>query len=156
MTMTRRAIETTVGLFLLIGVAAIIWLALKVGNWSPATTQDYEVTARFDNIGGLTVKAPVTLAGVTIGRVTSIGIDADNYSARITLQIDQVYDNLPTDTSAAILTSGLLGAQYVGLDPGAEETYLEDGGRIEITQSAVVLENLIGQILIRTAEEKGR
>ena len=154
--MTRKAIETTVGLFLLIGVAAMIWLALKVGNWSPATTHDYEVTAHFDNIGGLTVKAPVTLAGVTIGRVASIGIDADDYSARITLQIDQAHDNLPTDTSAAILTSGLLGAQYVGLDPGAEETYLEDGGRIEITQSAVVLEHLIGQILIRTAEEEDR
>ncbi len=154
--MTRKAIETTVGLFLLIGVAAMIWLALKVGNWSPTTTHDYEVTAHFDNIGGLTMKAPVTLAGVTIGRVASIGIDADNYSARITLQIDQAHDNLPTDTSAAILTSGLLGAQYVGLDPGAEETYLKDGGRIEITQSAVVLEHLIGQILIRTAEEKDR
>ena len=134
----------------------MIWLALKVGNWSPTTTHDYEVTARFDNIGGLTVKAPVTLAGVTIGRVASIGIDADDYSARITLQIDQAHDNLPTDTSAAILTSGLLGAQYVGLDPGAEETYLEDGDRIEITQSAVVLEHLIGQILIRTAEEEDR
>ena len=152
--MTRKAMETTVGLFLLIGVAAMIWLALKVGNWSLATTHDYEVTARFDNIGGLTVKAPVTLAGVTIGRVASIGIDADDYSARITLQIDQTHDKLPTDTSAAILTSGLLGAQYVGLDPGAEETYLEDGDQIEITQSAVVLEHLIGQILIRTAEEK--
>ena len=154
--MTRKAIETTVGLFLLIGVAAIIWLALKVGNWSPATTHDYEVIARFDNIGGLAVKAPVTMAGVTIGRVASIGIDADDYSARITLQIDQAHDNLPTDTSAAILTSGLLGAQYVGLDPGAEETYLKDGDRIEITQSAVVLEHLIGQILIRTAEEEDR
>ena len=154
--MTRKAIETTVGLFLLIGVAAMIWLALKVGDWSPTTTHDYEVTARFDNIGGLTIKAPVTLAGVTIGRVASIGIDADDYSARITLQIDQAHDNLPTDTSAAILTSGLLGAQYVGLDPGAEETYLKDGDRIEITQSAVVLEHLIGQILIRTAEEEDR
>ena len=117
--MTRKAIETTVGLFLVIGVAAIIWLALKVGNWSPTTAHNYEVTARFDNIGGLTVKAPVTLAGVTIGRVSSIGIDSDDYSARITLQIDQAHDNLPTDTSAAILTSGLLGAQYIGLDPGA-------------------------------------
>ena len=154
--MTRKAIETTVGLFLLIGVAAMIWLALKVGNWSPTTTHDYEVTARFDNIGGLTMKAPVTLAGVTIGRVASIGIDADDYSARITLQIDQAHDNLPTDTSAAILTSGLLGAQYVGLDPGAEDTYLKDGDRIEITQSAEVLEHLIGQILIRTAEEEDR
>ena len=154
--MTRKAIETTVGLFLLTGVAAMIWLALKVGNWSPTTTHDYEVTAHFDNIGGLTMKAPVTLAGVTIGRVASIGIDADDYSARITLQIDQAHGNLPTDTSAAILTSGLLGAQYVGLDPGAEETYLKDGDRIEITQSAVVLEHLIGQILIRTAEEEDR
>ena len=154
--MTRKAIETTVGLFLLIGVAAMIWLAVKVGNWSPPTTDGYEVTARFDNIGGLTVRAPVTLAGVTIGRVASIGIDADDYSAHIILQIDQAHNNLPTDTSAAILTSGLLGAQYVGLDPGAEETYLKDGDQIEITQSAVVLEHLIGQILIRTAEEENR
>ena len=154
--MTRKAIETTVGLFLLFGLAAMIWLALSVGNWSPATTYDYEVTARFDNIGGLTVKAPVTLAGVTIGRVASIGIDDEDYSAHVTLQIDHAHNNLPTDTSAAILTSGLLGAQYVGLDPGADETYLENGGQIEITQSAVVLEHLIGQILIRTAEEEDR
>jgi phospholipid/cholesterol/gamma-HCH transport system substrate-binding protein len=154
--MTRKTVETTVGLFLLVGMAAMFWLALKVGNWSPTTSPHYEVTARFDNIGGLTVKAPVTLAGVTIGKVTSIGIDPNDYSARVTLQIDQVHDSLPADTLAAILTSGLLGAQYVGLDPGAEETYLGNGDQIEITQSAVVLEHLIGQILIRTAEEENR
>ena len=119
----------------------------KVGNWSPTTSHDYEVTVRFDNIGGLTVKAPVHLAGVTIGRVASIGIDSDDYNARVTFQIDQTHDNLPTDTSAAILTSCLLSLQYVALDPGAEETYLEDGDQIEITQFAVVLEHLIGEIL---------
>jgi phospholipid/cholesterol/gamma-HCH transport system substrate-binding protein len=114
------------------------------------------LTAHFYNIGGLTVKAPVTLAGVMIGQVATIGIDANDYSARVTLRIDQIYDNLPEDTTAAILTSGLLGAQYIGLDPGGEERYLKDGDEIEITQSAVVLENLIGEILIRTAEEEDR
>ena len=154
--MKRKEIETTVGIFLLLGIAALIWLALKVGNWSPSIANDYELTAKFDNVGGLTIKAPVTLAGVTIGRVALIGIDSDDYSAKVTLQIEQDHDNLPVDTSAAILTSGLLGAQYIGLDPGAEETYLEDGDQIGITQSAVVLEHLIGQILIRTAEEEDR
>ena len=156
MTMTRKAIETTVGVFLLAGLGALAWLTLQVGNWPPRTSQSYELIANFDNIGGLTIRAPVTVAGVSIGQVSAIGIDADDYSASVTLRIDQIHDNLPTDTSAAILTSGLLGAQYVGLDPGGEEVYLEDGDRIEITQSAVVLETLIGQILIRTAEEEDR
>ena len=153
--MTHRTIEISVGAFLLIGLMALGWLALKVGNWeAPGTEAYYEVTASFDNIGGLTVKAPVSMAGVTIGRVAAIEIDPENYSARVILRIDEQQDNLPVDTSASILTSGLLGAQYVGLDPGAEDVYLQDGHRIEITQSAVVLEHLIGQILIRTVEEE--
>jgi len=94
------------------------------------------------------------MAGVSIGRVVAIEIDPNDYSARVILRIYEKHDNLPVDTSASILTSGLLGAQYVGLDPGAEDVYLQDGDRIEITQSAVVLEHLIGQILIRTAEEE--
>ena len=153
----RRTMEISVGAFLLVGLAALSWLALKVGNWEALGTEAaYEVTASFDNIGGLTIKAPVSLAGVTIGRVAAIGIDPDDYSARVILRIDEKHDNLPIDTSASILTSGLLGAQYVGLDPGAEDAYLQEGDRIEITQSAVVLEHLIGQILIRTAEEEGQ
>ena len=155
--MTRKTIEISVGAFLVVGLAALGWLALKVGNWEAlGTDAAYEVTASFDNIGGLTGKAPGSLAGGTIGRVAAIGIDPDDYSARVILQIDEKHDNLPVDTSASILTSGLLGAQYVGLDPGAEDAYLQEGDRIEITQSAVVLEHLIGQILIRTAEEEGQ
>jgi phospholipid/cholesterol/gamma-HCH transport system substrate-binding protein len=154
--MTPKATETSVGIFLLAGLAAFIWLTVSIGNWSLGTSKNYQLTAHFYNIGGLTVKAPVTLAGVMIGQVATIGIDANDYSARVTLRIDQIYDNLPEDTTAAILTSGLLGAQYIGLDPGGEERYLKDGDEIEITQSAVVLENLIGEILIRTAEEEDR
>jgi phospholipid/cholesterol/gamma-HCH transport system substrate-binding protein len=113
----------------------------------------YRVTARFDNIGGLAVKAPVTLAGVRIGRVTAIDVDRELYSAVVTLEIDTAYDNLPLDTSASILTAGLLGAQYVGLDPGGDIEFLTDGDRIELTQSAVVLENLIGQLLFSKTSE---
>ena len=153
--MKGRTIEISVGAFLLIGLAALGWLVLQVGNWeAPGTQVSYEVTASFDNVGGLTVKAPVSMAGVSIGRVVAIEIDPNDYSARVILRIYEKHDNLPVDTSASILTSGLLGAQYVGLDPGAEDVYLQDGDRIEITQSAVVLEHLIGQILIRTAEEE--
>ncbi len=154
--MTRKLIDTTVGVFLLAGIAALGWLTMKVGNWSPGKSQSYELIASFDNIGGLTLKAPVTVAGVSIGQVAAIAIDVGDYSASVTLRIDRAHANLPKDTSAAILTSGLLGAQYVGLDPGGDELYLKDGDQIEITQSAVVLENLIGQILIRTAEEEDR
>ena len=152
--MERKRIETAVGFFLLAGIIAIVWLTIQVGNWSPIKSQNYEVTANFDNIGGLAVRAPVTVAGVIVGEISEINLDMDDYSAKVTLRIDQKYSNLPIDTSAAILTAGLLGAQYVGLDPGGEDHHLEEGDEIEITQSAIVLENLIGRILIRTAEEK--
>ena len=152
--MKHKRIETAVGFFLLVGIVAIVWLTIQIGNWSPIRSQNYEVTANFDNIGGLTVRAPVTVAGVVVGEISEINLDTDDYSAKVTLRIDQRHSNLPTDTSAAIFTAGLLGAQYVGLDPGGEDYYLKDGDEIEITQSAIVLENLIGRILIRTAEEK--
>jgi len=151
--MTQKGIETSVGIFMLVGLAAVIWLVLKIGNWTPNPSSTYEVTAYFDNVGGLSVKAPVTLAGVKIGYVSSIGIDSEDYSARVVFQILDSYDNIPIDSGAAILTSGLLGAQYVGIDPGAEENYFAHGDQIDVTQSAMVLEHLIGQILIRTAEE---
>ena len=151
--MKRSAIELWVGVFVVAGLAALAVLAFKVGNLSAGDIRDgYKVTAPFGNIGGLSIKAPVTLAGVRIGRVSDIKIDRNDYSAIVEMTIDSSYDNLPLDTSASILTQGLLGAQYVGLDPGAEEVYLKEGDRLEITQSAVILEQLIGQLLFGKAE----
>ena len=135
------------------GLVALGILAFKVGNLSGADIRDtYKVTAHFDNIGGLSVKAPVTLAGVRIGRVSEIRIDSDDYRAVVELGIDKNHSNLPLDTSASILTQGLLGAQYVGLEPGADEEYLTDGDQIEITQSAVVLEQMLGQFIFGQTE----
>jgi len=140
-------------MFVVAGLVALAVLAFKVGNLSTGDIRDgYKVTAHFSNIGGLSVKAPVTLAGVRIGRVADIRIDRNDYNAIVEMVLDSSYDNLPLDTSASILTQGLLGAQYVGLDPGADEEYLKDGDRLEITQSAVVLEQLIGQFLFGKAE----
>ena len=150
--MTLRAKETLVGVFILTGLAALVWLTLFVGNWAAITGgAGYRVTAKFENIGGLTVKSPVTLAGVTIGRVSSISSDREDYSAIVTLSIDQDYNNLPVDSTAAILTAGLLGAQYVVVVPGAEVDYLKEGDSIDITQSALVLEQLIGELLFSRA-----
>ena len=146
--MKRSAVELWVGLFVVAGLAALGVLAFKVGNLSSSDVRDaYKVTARFDNIGGLSVKAPVTLAGVRIGRVSDIRIDSDEYRAVVELSIQPDFNNLPMDTSASILTQGLLGAQYVGVEPGGDEEYLKDGDEIEITQSAVVLEQMLGQFL---------
>jgi len=151
--MTKSAVELWVGLFVAVGLAALAVLAFKVGNLSAGDIRDgYKVTARFGNIGGLSIKAPVTLAGVRIGRVSDIRIGRDDYSAIVEMTVDNKYDNMPLDTSASILTQGLLGAQYIGLDPGAEEEFLKEGDRIEITQSAIVLEQLIGQLLFGKAE----
>ena len=150
--MTLQAKETLVGVFILAGLAALVWLTLFVGNWAALTGgAGYRVTAKFENIGGLTVKSPVTLAGVTIGRVASISSDREDYSAIVTLSIDQNYNNLPVDSTAAILTAGLLGAQYIGVVPGAEIDYLKEGDSIDITQSALVLEQLIGELLFSRA-----
>jgi len=155
--MNRSAIELWVGLFVVAGLAALGMLAFQVGNLSSSNLKDsYKVNAYFDNIGGLAVKAPVTMAGVRVGRVSAIRFNQKSYRAEVELSIERRYDNLPKDTSAAILTQGLLGAQYVGLEAGAEEKYLKNGDRIAITQSAVVLEQLISQLLFSKAEGEGK
>ncbi len=144
------------GLFILAGAIALLFLALQSANLSSfSTSKTYEVRAYFDNIGGLKVRSPVKSAGVTVGRVKSVGYDNVKYEAKVVLAIDSQYE-FPTDTSAKILTSGLLGEQYIGLSPGADEEILQDGSQILITQSAVVLENLISQFLFKTAEDNNK
>lgn len=154
--MNSRMLEFWVGLFVLAGFAALLFLALKVGNLNLGGVQDvYQVTASFSNIGSLKTRAPVRAAGVTVGRVVEVDFDSDRYQATITMAIDAEY-RFPTDTSASILTSGVLGENYVGLEAGAEEVMLEDGDRLTLTQSAVVLEHVIGQFLYDRAQEGGR
>lgn len=150
----RKMLETWVGLFVAAGLIALAVLAFRVGNLTLADVSNgYTIKARFDNIGGLKVKSAVTMAGVRVGRVSAIGFDEDRYQAVVTMDIDGRYNRLPTDTSASILTSGLLGEQYVGLEPGGAEEYLKNGDTIRLTQSAVVLEKLIGQFLFNKAAE---
>ena len=153
--MGRKGIETLVGLFVLLGLLAIVFLALKAANLATFRVGGtYAVTAKFDNIGGLKVRAPVKSAGVTIGRVAAIALDTSSYQGTVTMELEQGIA-FPTDTSAKILTSGLLGDQYIGLEPGGAEQNLKPGDQIKMTQSAVVLENLIGQFLYSKAAEPG-
>jgi len=141
-------VEVWVGVFVAAGIAALAVLAFRVGNLTSADVGNaYQIKARFENVGSLKVKSPVTVAGVRIGRVAEIRFDPDSYQALVTMNIDGRYSKLPIDTSASILTSGLLGEQYVGLEPGGAEEYLRDGDRLKLTQSAVVLEKLIGRVL---------
>ena len=150
----RHAIETWVGVFAVAGMAALFMLAMKVSNIATLTGDSgYTVTARFDNIGGLKVRSQVSMAGVRVGRVVDIGFDDQTYEAVVTMRIDQKYDRLPKDTSARILTSGVLGENYVGLEAGARNSFLGNGDEIKITQSALVLENLIGQFLVNQAQQ---
>lgn len=150
--MNRSKVDILVGLFVVLGFLALLFLALKAGNLASFSSgADYAVTAKFDNIGGLKVRAPIKSAGVTVGRISSIGFDPETFQARVTLSIEEQFQ-FPRDTSAKILTSGLLGEQYVGLEPGGDEKNLADGGKISLTQSAVVLENLIGQFLYGRSE----
>ena len=139
-----------VGLFVVLGFLALFMLAMKVSNLSGLTYQEsYEVIAYFENVGGLKVRAPVTISGVKVGRVSSIAYDTDHYQARVTMQIEASHDYFPTDTTASIYTAGLLGEQYIALEPGAEEEVLKAGDTIEFTQSALVLEELIGKIVVK-------
>jgi phospholipid/cholesterol/gamma-HCH transport system substrate-binding protein len=151
--MKRQTLDLWVGLFVLMGLAALVFLALKVANLSSFGTGDtYSVRANFDNIGGLKVRAPVKSSGVVVGRVTSIGFDNQTFEARVDMAIGSQY-RFPKDTSAKILTSGLLGDQYIGLAAGGDTKELANGDTVKITQSAVVLENLIGQFLYSKAAE---
>ena len=152
--MSTRTIEIAVGLFVAAGLAALFMLAMKVSNLANYTGDDgYVVSARFDNIGGLKVRSPVAASGVRVGQVVDIEYDSDGYEARVTMSIDPQYDKFPIDTAASVLTSGLLGEQFIGLQPGAEEEFLKAGSEIELTQSALVLEQIVGQFLYSKAEE---
>lgn len=146
--MRERLTETIVGLFVLAGILALLVLAFKVSGLSTAMgNSGYSVTARFDNIGSLKVRAPVSIAGVRIGEVTNIKLDKDSFRAIVTMHITHDQNTLPVDTSASIFTQGLLGSNYISLVPGYENNYLKNGDRIENTRPALILENLIGQLL---------
>ena len=150
--MNSRNVEIGVGIFVALGLAALLMLAMKVSNLTELYSGDgYAITARFDNIGGLKVRSPVTMAGVRIGRVATIGFDDKTYEAVVTMDIEPKYDRIPSDSSASIYTAGLLGEQYIGLQPGAEESFLKQGSTIRLTQSAIVLEQVIGQFLYSKA-----
>ena len=154
--MYSKTVEIGVGLFVALGLAALLMLAMKVSNLAELTAPDgYHVTARFENIGSLKVRAPVTMAGVRMGRVTDISFDDNSYEAVVRFSVDPRYVRIPIDTSASIFTAGLLGEQYIGLDAGGDEAFLTDGGEIMLTQSAIVLEQVIGQFLYNKAAEGG-
>ncbi|RBA24884.1 outer membrane lipid asymmetry maintenance protein MlaD [Herminiimonas fonticola] len=152
--MQRKSLDLWVGLFVLLGAAALLFLALKAGNMSSLLSfeKNYTVISRFDNVGGLKPRAPVKSAGVVVGRVAEIRFDDKSYQATVTLDIESRYQ-FPKDTSAKILTSGLLGEQYIGLEAGGDSANLAAGDRITMTQSAMVLENLISQFLFSKATE---
>lgn len=153
--MNKRGIEVLVGLFVVLGLMALVFVALKAANLASFNSgETYPVTARFDNIGGLKVRAPVRSAGVLVGRVTAIGLDPKSFQGVVTLAIERTYQ-FPRDSAAKILTAGLLGDQYIGIEPGGDDQNLAPGANIAQTQSAVVLENLIGQFLTGKAADAG-
>ena len=149
--MERTTLDLWVGIFIAAGIGAILVLALKVGNMSSLDgSNSYHVYAYFDNIGGLKPRAPIKSAGVVVGRVANIEFDPKQYRAKVTFDIDRKYQ-FSKDSTASILTSGLLGEQYVGLETGADDDMLKAGDTIQFTQSAVVLEKLIGQLMFNKA-----
>jgi phospholipid/cholesterol/gamma-HCH transport system substrate-binding protein len=151
--LSRKALDLLVGAFVLLGVTAVLFLALRVASSSTFNNgETYTVTARFENIGGLKVRAPVKSAGVVVGRVAAIQFDNQTFEAAVVMRLDQQFE-FPKDTVAKILTSGLLGEQYLGLAAGGDMVNLKDGDTIKMTQSAIVLENLIGQFLYSKAAE---
>lgn len=153
--MQTRTIEIMVGIFVAAGIAALFLLAMKASNLGTTSIRDgYHVSARFENVGGLRVQSPVSAGGVKVGRVTAITYDQDDYEARVDMIIDSRYSRFPSDTSASIYTAGLLGEQYIGLEPGGADDFLKDGDTIQLTQSALVLEQLIGRFLFAMTEGK--
>jgi len=151
--MERTTLDLWVGLFVVAGLAAVLVLAMKVGNLSTFNmSESYTLQANFDNIGGLKSRSPVKSAGVVVGRVTAITFDNKSFQAQVSMVIDKRYQ-FPKDTFAKILTAGLLGEQYIGLDPGGDEQVLKGGDKVAKTQSAVVLENLISSFLYTKAAE---
>lgn len=147
--------DTLVGLFVASGVVGLFFLALQVSNLSSFVEEDsYTITARFENSGGLKIKSPVSAAGVKIGKVSAISFDPKTYESVVQMNINARYNTIPDDTTASIFTAGLLGEQYVNLEPGGSDVYLQKDGKIEITQSAIILEKAIGQFLFKSAEEK--
>ncbi len=149
--MQTRTLEIGVGLFLLAGLLALMLLALRVSGLSVSGNgETYKLYANFDNIAGLTVRAKVTMAGVTIGKVTAIDLDRDHYTGRVTMELEKKVDNLPVDSTASILTAGLLGEKYIGISVGGDDELLKDGGTIRDTQSSLVLEDLIGKFLLNS------
>ena len=151
--MTRDwKIEAVVGLFVAAGLAALLMLSVRVGNLTLQSDPGaYLVTARFEDIGGLKVRAPVSMSGIRIGQVVALGFDSESYEAIATLEIEGRFDRVPADSSASIFTAGLLGEQYVAISPGGEEEFLASGDEIGLTQSAMILERLVGQLLFDKA-----
>ncbi len=148
--MTTRFMETMVGLFVVLGFLALLMLAMRVSDLSRLTNNDgYEISAYFENIGGLKVRSPVTVSGVRVGQVTGIVYDADRYEAQVKMRIDIEHDYFSIDTTASIYTAGLLGEQYIALEPGAEDDVIKTGDTIEFTQSALILEEIIGKIVVK-------
>jgi phospholipid/cholesterol/gamma-HCH transport system substrate-binding protein len=151
--MTRKELDLWVGIFAVVGIGALLFLSLKVANLASFSSADaYQVNAKFENIGGLKVRAPVKSAGVVVGRVADIHFDNESFEAVVTMNIDSRFQ-FPKDSSAKILTSGLLGEQYIGITAGGDSANLKSGDTLKLTQSAVVLENLIGQFLYNKAAE---
>ena len=151
-----RAVEFGTGLFVLTGMGALFFLTTQAtGGDDFSAAEVYEVQARFENVGSLKRRAPVAMAGVTIGRVTDIVFDPNTLDALVTFVIDSQYDQIPDDSDASILTAGLLGSQYIGMQAGGSDMFLEDGSEILFTQSAIVLENLIGKFLVRDSGDGG-
>lgn len=149
-----RSMELAVGAFVAAGLAALFVLAMQVSNITAfQQSEGYTVEAYFQNVGGLRERAPVRMGGVQIGRVSAITLDAQRFEARVALTIDQRYDDLPSDTAASIRTSGLLGEQYVSLEPGGMPDALAEGDEITLTRSALVLEDIVGQFLYNQSAE---